>query len=115
MTKVLCRMKKFIILVLVLLCTSCLKKDDRHFWYPILLVHVDCGSSFSRDVYVMTNSVGWRSNPFVIDASDKKEISIGDNCVSKHIRNLPVHKSTKTLSIEDQLTVEQKEYMIVGF
>jgi hypothetical protein len=84
---------------------------DRHFWYPVKLMHVKC-TNYEGDVYLMTNSIGWRSWPYTLDKASKREINLmSDICVYKTIRELPVHKRR----VQDMLTAEQKQYIVEGF
>lgn len=84
---------------------------DRHFWYPVKLMHVKC-TNYEGEVYLMTNSIGWRSWPYHLEKSSKKEINLmSDVCVYKTIRELPVHE----MRVQDMLTAEQREYIVEGF
>ena len=83
---------------------------DRHFWYPVSLKYATC-STFKGEIYIMTNSRGWRSWPYILDRATKAEITLGSDCTLRSIRKLPVHKR----KIQDHLTPEQKEYLVEGF
>lgn len=83
---------------------------DRHFWYPIALFNANC-LTFSGDVYLMDNSIGWRSNSYILEVSTKKEITLGDDCTIRKLRDLPKHRR----NVQGKLTDEQKEYLIEGF
>jgi len=101
---------KIFSLVLVCLLSIGCAPADRPFWYPVKLKEASCGS-YSGEVYLMTNSIGWRSWPYYIDKDSKSEIEIGSGCVLITIRDLPEHKR----NIQDHLTNEQKEYLVEGF
>ncbi|MCP3703191.1 MAG: hypothetical protein GY954_09725 [Alteromonas sp.] len=96
-------------LMCLLALTACGKKEP-HFWYPIKLKYANC-TTFKGDVYLMTNSVGWRSWPYHLDLADKTEIELPADCTIKTIRELPKHKKP----VIPKLTDEQKEYRIDGF
>ena len=92
------------------LCTSC-TTADRHFWYPIKLKSVECASGFKGEVYVMTNSIGWRSWPYFLNPATMREVELGTDCTMETIRELPKHESYP----QRKLTAEQRKYVIEGF
>lgn len=83
---------------------------DRHFWYPVTLKYATCGT-FKGEIYVMENSIGWRSWPYYLEKNTKKEIELGTDCIFRTIRHL--HKPGPP--IQKHLTSEQREYLIEGF
>lgn len=101
---------KAIITALVLISLYGCGPQDRHFWYPVELMNAQCGA-FEGDVYRMTNSVGWRSYPYFLEVSTKREITLNQACVFRSIRKLPVFKR----DIEKSLTDEQRSHLINGF
>ncbi len=49
-------------------------------WYPIKKIKMECNGS-SRIVYQMSHTVGWSSNPYLIDVETKNEIQVNDYCI----------------------------------
>ena len=94
--------KRLIVAFFVMSIAGC--TSDK-FWYPIVLKEVTCGN-FVGEVYLMKHSTGWRSWPYYLDPTDKKEIQLGTDCVFKIIRRLPEHKRN--------LTDEQKNFSVYG-
>ena len=99
-----------IIAILALVAQLFIPPKDRHFWYPVELKEASC-PAFKGEVYLMTNSVGWRNWPYYLDKADKAEVTLGSNCVLKTIRTLPKYEG----HIDVQLNDEQKQYLIEGF
>lgn len=101
-------MKKLVYAVtLSALVTGC-KMTDRY-WYPVSLLQVDC-QEFHGELLNMKNSTGWRSWPYLIDPTDKKEVVLDDvNCVHKILEEYP------KADVRNQLTEFQREYLIEGF
>ncbi len=85
-------------------------KADRHFWYPIALHNASC-STFNGDVYLMSNSIGWRNWPYFLEVSTKRPITLGSDCTYRKIRSLPKLKG----EIQKKLNKEQRQYIIEGF
>jgi len=102
-------MKKVLIIGMALVLLGC-APADRHFWYPVNLSHATC-NNFDVEIYFMTNSIGWRSWTYILEKDTKQEITLGQDCVFRTIRNLPEHKR----NVQDHLTSEQIKYLIEGF
>jgi hypothetical protein len=83
---------------------------ERYFWYPVALKEVTC-SSYKGELYLMKNSVGWRSWPYYLDPVDKREVELGTGCVKKTLRELPSYSD----NVEYQLNEEQRKYLVDGF
>ena len=106
----------FLILFSLIVLVGC-GIDQKRFWYPIVLKEVTC-STFKGEVYLMTHTRLWRSWPYYLDPTDKREIELGSDCTMKVIRRLPIHKLSLyekgKIQIETLLTDEQRQFMIEG-
>ena len=95
------------VFLIALLCCGCSDRD--RFWYPISLKKADC-SRFTGEIYVMKNSVSWRSWPYFLERSTKQEIELGTDCVFRKIKDLPnPDRMTRV-----KLNAEQREYLVEG-
>ena len=101
------------LLVVLFMATGCAKVDD-HFWYPVSLKTAIC-LSFKGDVYVMTNSVGWRSWVYTLDPKENIELELPATCVFKVIRAMPEYKANRKQNIREQLNDEQRAHIVEGF
>ena len=101
-------MKQIIIFLFVLMVITGCGNDNKKFWYPVALKEVTC-SSWKGEVYLMTNTIIWRSWPYYIDIKDNREIELGTDCVMKVIRKLPEHNRNEI--IETLLTDEQRQFI----
>ena len=104
-------MKKIFLLCFSLAILVGCGNEQKRFWYPIALKEVTC-STFKGEVYLMTHTRLWRSWPYYLDRSDKREIELGSDCTMKVIRRLPIHNRNK--DIETLLTDEQRQFMVGG-
>ncbi len=100
---------KYIIFI-ALLVSGCSRDPDMYFWYPVKLMDATCGT-FTGEIYLMENSFGWRSWPYLLEKKTKLEIQLGTDCTFRTVKLLPVHK--KVLRI--YLTDEQVQYLVEGF
>jgi len=102
-------------LTLVLFLGFGCEREERHyFWYPVRLQQAKCGS-YEGEVYLMTNSLGWRSEPYYLDKELKREIQLGSDCVLISIREFPEYEYQYNTDMENKLTAEQKEFLVEGF
>ena len=107
-------MKELKILLVVCVGLFGCAKEDHHFWYPIALKSASCGT-FEGDVYVMTNSVGWRSWVYTLDPTDNTEIELPSTCTFKLKRSMPTYKASREQNVRQQLNKEQRAHVVEGF
>ena len=91
----------------VLLIVGCKSSDP--FWYPVVLKHASC-STYTGEIYIMTNTTSWRSWAYIVDKATKQEIELGTDCTFRVIKRLPKYKR----NIRASLTPEQRKYLIPG-
>lgn len=102
----------FLLLSLLIMLSGCIPRDKNPFWYPIKLVEATCaGIETPKEYYLMTNTTSWRSWPYYLDPTDKKEVRLGEHCNIKIIRELQRYKSKPQESL---MSGEQAKYIIKG-
>ena len=103
---------KYVLILTVLLITAC-SPNEPNFWYPKSLKQVSCANGLIGEVYLMTNSRGWRSWPYYLDPSDNKEIELGTDCTMKTIKKFTTYKYSER-PIRPKLNKEQRSHIIEG-
>lgn len=100
------------IILLTVLLVGCVQ--DRHFWYPVKKLEANC-STYKGEVYLMINSVGWRTWPYYLHIASRTELMLGADCTFRVVANYGKHKARGNRSIESQLTDLQRNNIIGGF
>jgi len=105
----------FLFLIFMTLQILFNEAEDARFWYPISKISADC-PSMSGEFYLLTNTIGWRSWPYVLDPSDGKEIQLSQNCTTKTLTRFPELAGGQLSGYDrTRLTTEQQNFVIDGF